>query len=80
MFSSLSDSAARLLLAGAVALTPAAQAQPNPAEPAEPEAPRTAYLVRSADMLPVVLMSAGTSLTREANDGFTAAAADVTDP
>lgn len=75
--SSLSYSASLLLLAMAIGLAPAAQAQPNPPEPAETEAPRTAYLVRSADMLPVVLMSARTSLPREADDGFTAAAADV---
>ena len=68
-----------LLLAAALLLPLGAQAQPTTSSPDVPsraaaEAPRTAYLVRSADMLPVVLMSARTSLTGEA-DGF--AAADV---
>ena len=78
-FSSLPRAATSLLLliAMTIGLAPAAPAQPNPPEPAEAEAPRTAYLVRSADMLPVVLLSARTSLTNEADDGFTAAAADV---
>jgi len=70
-----------LLLAAALLLPLGAQAQPTTAPPDAPsqataDAPRTAYLVRSADMLPVVLMSARTSLTGEAN-GFEAAAADV---
>ncbi|MCS3709405.1 DsrE family protein [Salinibacter ruber] len=70
-----------LLLAAALLLPLGAQAQPTTSPPDAPsraaaEAPRTAYLVRSADMLPVVLMSARTSLTGEA-DGFAAAAADV---
>ena len=76
---------ALLLLAAALLLPLGAQAQPTTAPPDPPspptklsaeDAPRTAYLVRSADMLPVVLMSARTSLTGEA-DGFEAAAADV---
>jgi intracellular sulfur oxidation DsrE/DsrF family protein len=47
------------------------QAQPD-------DAPRTAYLVRSSDALPVVLMSARTSLTPTDDEaGFTAEAADV---
>jgi hypothetical protein len=46
------------------------------AAPSADEAPQTAYLVRSADMLPVVLMSARTSLSGEGN-GFSATAADV---
>lgn len=67
-----------LLMAAMTAGAPvAAQAQPNPPEPAPSEAPRTAYLVRSADVLPVVLKSARTSLTSEADDAFTAAAADI---
>ncbi len=70
-----------LLVAAALVLPLGAQAQPTTSPPGAPsraatEAPRTAYLVRSADMLPVVLMSARTSLTGEA-DGFAAAAADV---
>ncbi len=70
-----------VLLAAALLLPPGAQAQPLTSPPDAPsraaaEAPRTAYLVRNADMLPVVLMSARTSLTGEA-DGFEAAAADV---
>jgi len=71
-----------LLLLAAVLLLPlGAQAQPTTSPPDAPsqaaaEAPRTAYLVRNADMLPVVLMSARTSLTGEA-DGFEAAAADM---
>jgi intracellular sulfur oxidation DsrE/DsrF family protein len=73
---------ALLLLAAALLLPLGTQAQPTTAPPDSPtklsveDAPRTAYLVRSADMLPVVLMSARTSLTGEA-DGFEAAAADV---
>jgi hypothetical protein len=76
---------ALLLLAAALLLPLGAQAQPTTAPPDPPDpptklsaedAPRTAYLVRSAEMLPVVLMSARTSLTGKA-DGFEAAAADV---
>lgn len=72
---------ALLLLAAALLLPLGAQAQPTTAPTDEPsqataDAPRTAYLIRSADMLPVVLMSARTSLTGEA-DGFEATAADV---
>jgi intracellular sulfur oxidation DsrE/DsrF family protein len=72
---------ALLLLAVVLLLPLGAQAQPTTSSPDAPsqaaaDAPRTAYLVRNADMLPVVLMSARTSLTGEAED-FNAAAADV---
>ena len=72
----------RSLLFGAAAfllLPLSVQAQPTTSPPEETasEGPRTAYLVRTADMLPVVLMSARTSLTRDASAGFTASAADV---
>jgi len=72
---------ALLLLAAVLLLPLGTQAQPTTTPPDPPaqataDAPRTAYLVRSADMLPVVLMSARTSLIGEAN-GFEAAAADV---
>lgn len=74
----------RLALAlAALLLVPlGAQAQPttdppNAATDTAAEGPRTAYLVRGADALPVVLMSARTSLTRGAAEGFTATAADV---
>lgn len=65
-----------LVAAALLALPPTGQAQP--ATSPDSDAPETAYLVRSADALPVVLMSARTSLTRtEASDGFAASAADV---
>jgi intracellular sulfur oxidation DsrE/DsrF family protein len=74
----------RLALAlAALLLVPlGAQAQPTTdppgaASPAAAEGLRTAYLVRSADMMPVVLMSARTSLTNAPDEGFGAAAADV---
>jgi hypothetical protein len=72
----------RALLLGAAALfllPLSVQAQPTTSPPEETanDGPRTAYLVRTADMLPVVLMSARTSLTRDAEEGFTASAADV---
>lgn len=66
-----------LVAAALLALPPAGQAQPTTSSP-DADPPETAYLVRSADALPVVLMSARTSLTRtEASDGFAASAADV---
>jgi len=71
---------ALLLGAAALLLLPLSiQAQPTTSPPEETanDGPRTAYLVRTADMLPVVLMSARTSLTRDAGEGFTASAADV---
>ena len=81
MYSLVPRRANLLLLAAALLLPLSAQAQSTTASPDAPsqataDAPRTAYLVRSADMLPVVLMSARTSLTGEAN-GFEAEAADV---
>jgi len=67
-----------LLIAAALLLLPlGTQAQPATTPPDADEGPRTAYLVRTADALPVVLMSARTSLTRDAGEGFTASAADV---
>ena len=69
-----------LLGAAALLLLPlGVQAQPTTSPPEETanDGPHTAYLVRTADMLPVVLMSARTSLTRNASAGFTASAADV---
>lgn len=71
-----------LLLAAALFLLPlGVQAQPTTSPPSDAgaaEEPRTAYLVRSADALPVVLMSARTSLAPTDDEaGFTAAAADV---
>lgn len=63
-----------LIAAALLVLPPRGQAQ----SPTASSAPETAYLVRSAETLPVVLMSARTSLTRaESDDGFSAAAADV---
>jgi intracellular sulfur oxidation DsrE/DsrF family protein len=47
------------------------------ASPAETDAPKTAYFVRSADHLPVILMSARTSLATDSDAEFTASAADV---
>lgn len=83
MLSSILPRPSHLLLAtAALLLLPLdTQAQPTTTSPDAPsqaaaEAPRTAYLLRSPDMLPVVLMSARTSVTGKAN-GFTAAAADV---
>lgn len=80
----------RFLLSGGLALAlavlllvpPGVQAQPTTDPPGATsdtaaDAPRTAYLVRSADALPVVLMSARTSLTNGPDEGFVAAAADV---
>lgn len=46
-----------------------------PTNPDDPRAPQTVYLVRSPDALPVVLMSARTSLNGSGD--FSAAAADV---
>lgn len=68
---------ALLLVATALlALPPTGHAQSTTSP--DSDAPETAYLVRSAETLPVALMSARTSLTRPAaSDSFTAAAADV---
>lgn len=70
-----------LILVAALLLLPmGAQAQPttSPSEGSTAEEkPRTAYLVRSADALPVVLMSARTSLAPTDETSLTAAAADV---
>lgn len=69
-----------ILIAAVLLLLPLSiQAQPTTSlpEPSTDAGPLTAYLVRTADALPVVLMSARTSLTRDASEGFTATAADV---
>lgn len=71
-----------LLVAAAILLLPlGVQAQPTTSPPSEDsaaEGPRTAYLVRSPDALPVVLTSARTSLAPNGEEArFSAAAADV---
>lgn len=65
-----------LAAAVAILLTPlVGQAQSTSSEATE--GPRTAYLVHDAKKLPVVLLSARTSLENESDGGFNASAADV---